>query len=76
MMKIRNALKTFHAQFALQTTLTVVEWKISDSDLPSKASEPRTGWAIAADEHSGRNGLIDKLVSGLKRGEGVFQFLS
>ncbi len=43
MMKTRNALKALQAQSALQTRHTIVSKKVSDSDLPSEALEPRAG---------------------------------
>jgi hypothetical protein len=49
--------------------------KVSDSDLPSEAPEPRTGILTVANERSGRGGEADRSVSVLKRSGVGFQFL-
>jgi len=48
--------------------------KVSDSDLPSETLEPRSGGEFVTSEHHCREGKADSGVSGLKRGEGCFQF--
>jgi hypothetical protein len=49
--------------------------KVSDSDLPSKAFEPRAGQAIGTHERNCRNGEAEGEISRLKRCGGCFQFL-
>jgi hypothetical protein len=74
MMKTRNAIKALQAQSALQTRHTIVSMKVSDSDLPSKAFEPRAGEAVVTNEQGSWCGYAEAVVSRLKRCGGCFQF--
>jgi len=71
----RNTFKALQGDIRLADRHTIVcKGRVSDPDLPSKASEPRSGQAIGTHERNCRDGEAERNVSGLKRCGGCFQF--
>jgi len=68
--------KQFRRNLPCRPAIRLLVKKVSDSDLPSKAFEPRAGEAVVTNEHRSWCGYAEGEVSRLKRCGGCFQLCS